>query len=260
MKNRFVLSIYLVILASIYLILSYLNEINYASITIILITLFWAFFALAVFQFPLRDSIEIIFNSYKRKIAVAILAVYLLIHYFVYSIALEALLLYLFSPSFSIGEFRIAFTFTPILNPDFYSALITLTYNPVIYMIMPPYFGIVLSFYSIVLGLIIAFLVASNITRALEMFSLGKSFKYIAILPLFGVISGSTCCISIPYLVTIFLPSVALVFLASPFGYWTLFSLYLVLPAVTAIALKLNLRILNKLYCVKNYSKSYITY
>jgi|GEM_PF-432733 hypothetical protein len=255
-NSKVLLSFYIAILASIYIILSYLNEVEYAVETLILITLFWAIFSLAVFQFPLKDTIEIIFGAYKRKLAITILGVYLVIHYFVYSIALEALLLFLFPGNIKVSDFRISFALNPIINSDFFGALITLTYNPVIAIITPPYFGIILSFYSIVLGLIVAFLVSSNIIRALELFSLGKSFKYIALLPLFGVISGSTCCLSIPYLITIFLPSIALGILLTPVGYWTLFSLYIILPSVTAIALKLNLRQLNRIQCSNIYIQS----
>jgi len=253
-NRNYLLLPYLIILIVSYSLLSILSEIRYFLVTFYLVVIFWIVFTIAIFQFSLRDAIKIIFKSKKRKIAILIFIVYISIHYFVYSIALEDLLIFLFPTNFGFTTFQATITFSPFTYPNVITAFLSLIYNPLITVIIPPYFTVVLSLYSIAFGLIIAVLVSSNLTKALEIFGLGKSFKYLAIIPLFGVISGAACCISIPYLIAFFIPAIGLVLLSSPLGSWTLLALYVLLPPVTAIALRINLNTLNKI----NYPKLFI--
>lgn len=89
------------------------------------------------------------------------------------------------------------------------------------------------------MGLVIATLVTANILKVLQYSSMLKRTKVIILAPLFGVIGGGSCCISIPILLAEAIPAANIVFF-SPIGDTALFLAYVLLPPLTAIALKLN--------------------
>ncbi|BBG24787.1 hypothetical protein [Sulfuracidifex tepidarius] len=198
---------------------------------------FWSSVLLLSFNF-MKQEISLIKGRMSKFVA-SIFLIYLSIHYFVYSIALEKLLDGIFGVLFQVSSPFITLTYSPFFPPSLLTLLYNTLFNPAIVGGFPPNFYFELSSYAIVMGLVIATLVTANIVRVMQYASYLKRTKVIILAPLLGVIGGGSCCISVPILLAEAIPAANFI-LFSPLGDTALFLAYVLLPPLTAIGLKLN--------------------
>ncbi len=198
---------------------------------------FWSSVLLLSFNF-MKDEISLI-KAKMSKLVISIFLIYLSIHYFVYSIALEKLLDGLFGILFSVSSPFISLTYSPFFPPSPLALLYNALFNPAVVGGFPPNFYFELSSYALAMGLVIATLVTANIVRVMQYASYLKRTKVVVLAPLLGVIGGGSCCISVPILLAEAIPSANFI-LFSPLGDTALFLAYVLLPSLTAVALKLN--------------------
>ncbi|WP_054836972.1 hypothetical protein [Metallosphaera hakonensis] len=118
-------------------------------------------------------------------------------------------------------------------------ALYNLLFNPSLVIGIPPNFYIELSAYATIMGVIIGILVTSIIVRIYKLFGSFRRMKTVFLAPLFGVIGGGSCCISVPLLLSTAIPA-ANVILISPVGDVALLIAYVMLPPITAAGLALH--------------------
>jgi len=199
---------------------------------------FWVSIILLLFltYTPLRSSFKRIANSSRMLTTWIIFIPYLLLHFFIYAIALERLLSWIYNLNFGISNFSIIIA-TVGRVADFQSFLLSIFFSPSILILIPPTFTIDLSFFSIFTGIIISILVTSNLLEVIKIWRFSKRYKTLILVPTFGVISGASCCIGIPSVLLNFLP-LSQIAIISTYGFILLF-LYISLPIITLIALSI---------------------
>ncbi|BCS92373.1 hypothetical protein [Metallosphaera javensis (ex Sakai et al. 2022)] len=180
---------------------------------------FWMGVAYLV-MIPLRGVI----STLREGVNWGIFLCYLAVHYVAYSLLLDRILGISPPTVFSV-------TYAPMSSVRLGNAL-GLFFSPSV-TVGGSWFYLDLSFFSILMGMIIGLLVVGNIVELR-----GRGFRYnlsIVGLPLLGIVSGSTCCISIATVVAYYTPALALESL-SP----VLDVIYVGLPVITAVFLWMN--------------------
>ena len=210
---------------------------SYFAYVIVGNLIFWSSLLVLTFKF-LKPEVSLI-RSKISTLTLSIFTGYLALHYFVYSIALEKLLTGIYGVLFHVSSPFITMTYSPFYPSSPLTLFYNIILNPAIVGGFPPNYYFELSFYALSMGLVIATLVTANILRVLQYSSMLKRTKVIMLAPLFGVIGGGSCCISIPILLAEAIPTANILFF-SPIGDTALFLAYVLLPPLTAIALKLN--------------------
>ncbi|MDG6904089.1 MAG: hypothetical protein JRN72_04745 [Nitrososphaerota archaeon] len=204
---------------------------------------FWTGLVFMVLAFPLRAALLDFSRSLRTALGPAVFGAYLATHLLLYGFILEGIVTAIQGPQL-LGVSTPALlvytdTFVP---PSLLSALLDLSYNPAIIFAFPPEFSVVLSFYSISMAVVIGVLVVANVVKTRELGKLctaTKMARSFVLLPVVGVVLGSSCCVSVAGLVSLYLLPVALAdALASNLilYYFT----YFVLPAFAAVVLYLN--------------------
>ncbi|WP_432518143.1 hypothetical protein [Saccharolobus islandicus] len=208
------------------------------------ITIFWIFLIYLLFRTIFRGELSAI-KEFRSNVKWGIFSSYIVVHYLLYSIAIEALLSYLYKPLVYPQPFSISVFTTPFINSNLVNLGLSLLFNPTITVFIPPNLIVDLSLYSISLGLLISILVTSSLAIIL---SLNRKLKYITLVPLIGLITGAGCCISIPVLLANALELSNLIFLTTP-AWQIIFIAYVSLPILTVIFLK---HLSNSLIKLKN--------
>jgi hypothetical protein len=214
---------------------------------------FWGAVLTVVFAYPLRGAFSDFAKYIKTARGIAIYVTYTAIHLLVYGIILEAIVAMIY-PAFwgAPVQSGVILSSQPLYPLSALTLAGNLFFNPNIAALVPPIFDISISLYSIAMAVMIGVLVQANIMRTIELrnaCSFGRRSTTFFVLPLIGVVGGASCCLSLPLFVTLLAaPSVSL---ASPSIITAYFLSYLLFPAATAAALKLNLdsvsAIVNKL-------------
>ncbi|BBD71687.1 hypothetical protein HS1genome_0076 [Sulfodiicoccus acidiphilus] len=188
----------------------------------------------------IRPAVRQTLSKLGTALGAGIFFGYLIVHYFVYSLVLEKIISSLsvapYLPASSFYAFLSATPFSGLLSPVF-----SLTLNPTGVLLIPPYFELDLSPFSIVMGLMIAVLVTASLTRIMEV--RGKMPAYYLLIPVGGVVTGASCCISLPFLIADFTPLSSAILL-SPISGVVLLIAYYALPLSTTIALAVHVRLL----------------
>ena len=147
--------------------------------------IFWISLVTFLLYYPLKQSIqEILFNS-KKMITWSIFIPYIITHYFIYSIALERILSWIYNINLITvitSSFSIFLTTSPF-PADLQTFLINIFFSPSILITIPPIFIIELSFFSIFTGAIISILVTSSILEILKIWKFSKKFRMIVVVP-----------------------------------------------------------------------------
>ncbi len=198
---------------------------------------FWSSITALALKTGLRRPLSYVRGNFSKS-TLGIFVGYLSLHYFAYSIALERILTGVFGELFSVSSPFLTFQVTQFYPTGLYSTFANLVFNPSLVVGFPPNYYIELSFYAMSMGFLIATLVTANLLRVRELTRVVK-VKVILLAPILGVIGGGSCCVSIPILLASAIPAANLV-LASPIGDSGLLLAYVLLPPITALALKLN--------------------
>ncbi|MCL4356070.1 MAG: hypothetical protein M1311_05750 [Thaumarchaeota archaeon] len=204
---------------------------------------FWAGFVCLLLAFPLRAVFLDFTRSLKTVLGPVIFAGYLATHLILYGFVLEGIVTAIQGPQLLGVSTSSLYVYTDtFVPPSLFSALSDLSYNPAIIFTYPPEFSAALSFYSISMAVVIAILVVANVGKTRELgkiCSASKRAKSFVLVPMMGIILGSSCCLSVAGLVSFYLLPVALAdALASNLllYYFT----YFVLPAFAVAILYLN--------------------
>jgi hypothetical protein len=204
---------------------------------------FWTGFVLIVLAFPLRAVLLDFVRSLKTALGPAVFGAYLATHLLLYGFILEGIVTAIHGPQLLGVSTPTLFVYTDtFVPPSIPSALLDLSYNPAIVFTFPPEFSAALSFYSISMAVVIAVLVVANVVRTRELGKLctaSKMAKSFVLLPMVGVALGSSCCLSVAGLVSVYLLPAALAdALASNLMLY--YFTYFVLPAFAVVVLYLN--------------------
>ncbi len=205
--------------------------------------IFWVGLVSILLAFPLRAVFLDFTRSLKTVLGPVIFAGYLATHLILYGFVLEGIVTAIQGPQLLGVSTSSLYVYTDtFVPPSLFSALSDLSYNPAIIFTYPPEFSAALSFYSISMAVVIAILVVANVGKTRELgkiCSASKRAKSFVLVPMMGIILGSSCCLSVAGLVSFYLLPVALAdALASNLllYYFT----YFVLPAFAVAILYLN--------------------
>lgn len=201
--------------------------------------LFFAALFLALKGWPMKGAFDLYFDYVKKPVGAAAFGIYLALHYFLYGIFLEDLLVSIYGYASRPGSGiylsgAIFYPATPV------NALLSLIEVPSVNMWAPPSFGITLPPFSLFMGFTIAVLVTANIALVSRIANCPRRKRltaYIA-LPAIGIITGSSCCLALPIVFTLAVPAAAVVTYTAVSSYAAFFAF----PIGTAVALWLNLR------------------
>ncbi|MDG6942330.1 MAG: hypothetical protein JRN34_05345 [Nitrososphaerota archaeon] len=204
---------------------------------------FWVAVVSMLLAFPLRAAFQDFVRSLRTAVGPAVFVTYLASHLLLYGFVLEGIVTAFQGPQLlgisTPGLLVYTDTFVP---PSLFSALLDLSYNPAIIFTYPPEFSAALSFYSISMALIIATLVVANVVRTRELGKLctvSKRARAYVLAPMVGIILGSSCCLSVAGVVSLFLLPAALAdTLASNLVVY--YFTYFILPVFAAVVLYLN--------------------
>lgn len=217
--------------------------------------LFWCAVVYLLLSFPFFEATRS-FSSYVRRPFVAgVFAGYLAIHLVLYGFLLEGILASVYgSNAFAVSPVFLVTTnvFAP---PSLSSAMFDLAYNPSIVVAVPPIFSAALSLYSISVALIIAVLVVASIGKTMEIGRLctkGKRARTLVALPAIGIVLGASCCLSVAGLISVVVPSTAV--LTSVI--WAYYFTYFSFPSVAVVLLYLNLRSIERISTNLRFSQS----
>lgn len=208
----------------------------------ILLILFWALLLFMVLWTLLRRvTLAFIRTIREKRWAKILFPVYLAVHLLVYGLVLERIIILSEgAPPFSLGaqayiEFNYFFTPHTLLN-----ALLQITQNPGIVVIIPPYYGITLGPFALFSALLIGVLVIVHTDRLIRISSRIRRAGGSIIYPVVGVVGGASCCISLPDIAASASPFAAVIFTTPA---WTnlLYVLYYLLPLTVIIVFVITL-------------------
>jgi hypothetical protein len=218
---------------------------------------FWIALTVLVLGYPFRKSLAAAYSGLQRSVLLRVLApTYLLVHLLIYGILLEWILIgtlggpvaYETSGIFLSGSF----SFYP---HSLSNTVLSLALSPSATVLIPPYFGATISVFAGFTAVTIDILVVANVALFLRVKSRLKKVTGSVVVPLAGIVLGSVCCLSIPELLAIAAPVLA-VTLATPLGLAAQDALYYLLPISVVVALALNFNSLAKIDYAKSVSLS----
>lgn len=202
----------------------------------VLLVLFWIVVMVLVLRVLLRRVMQSFVRTLSEKRWAQILfPVYLAVHLLVYGIVLERIIVLTAGPPpFSFGaqayiEFNYFFTPHTLLN-----ALLQITQNPGIVVIIPPYYGVTLGPFALFSALLIGILVTVHIDRLIKLSARLRRAGGSIIYPVVGIVGGASCCISLPDIAASASPFAVVIF-TTPLWTTLLYVLYYLLP-LTVIA------------------------
>ncbi|MGA2664138.1 MAG: hypothetical protein ABSF83_04265 [Nitrososphaerales archaeon] len=203
--------------------------------------LFWYGLAFLLLSYPLRSAARDFWRYARTLSGAAVFAVYLVIHILLYGYLLEGILTSFYGSSFFTTGGGIALTTTVFTPPNAVNVVLALWYNPWITLTAPPAFTTTLSIYSLVIALMIDILIVANIGRTRELgkaCSVGARSRSLVVFPVLGIAFGASCCLSVPLLFTVAVPSAA----ALSSLLWVYDATYFLFPPFAVVLLYVNLR------------------
>ncbi|MEM3670549.1 MAG: hypothetical protein QW767_02270 [Thermoprotei archaeon] len=201
---------------------------------------FWASFITLVLFRALRGEL-VSAKKYLRKPAGELVFLsYLLLHLFLYgSILAEGIALF-YGKGFVIGSgLFVNYNLVPDLSLR--SVFLDLFVNPSLTIQIPGVLASDLALYNFVVGFLVALLIVANfdlVSGIQSRCSRTRRWSSYVGLPVLGVLGGASCCVSVPAILAIATPTVALAVEA----YHIITLTYFGLPSATVIALALNYR------------------
>jgi hypothetical protein len=204
-------------------------------------TLFWYAVSVLLIAYPLRGAFETFLRYVKTPMGAGVFVLYLVLHLVLYGYMLEGILISFFDQPAISGPVSVYVTTSVFAPPSLANALAGLWFNPWITVTVPPTFEAALSFYSLVIAVVIAILIVANIGRARELgraCSANLKSRAIVVLPALGIILGASCCLSIPVLIVVSAPSLATL----SANLWLYDAVYFLFPPFAVVLLYLNLR------------------
>lgn len=208
--------------------------------------LFWSAIVYLLLAFPLGDATRSFSLYVRRPFVMSVFVCYLAIHLLLYGFLLEGILASIYGRNFFAVLPAFLITTNVFAPPSLSSAIFDLAYNPSIVVTVPPVFSAALSFYSISVALVIALLVVASIGKTMEIGKLctrARRARSFVVLPALGIVFGASCCLSVAGLISLVVPSAAL--LTSVI--WAYYFTYFFFPAVAVVLLYLNLRSIEKI-------------
>ncbi len=188
-----------------------------------------------------RTTFESCYGFVRRPLGAIIFVGYLVLHYFLYGLLLERVLegYYGSVPSGNSAGVPV-FLSTGLVYPESpLGALLSILSNPSVTIYLSPDYGVTLIPFSFFFGFVIAVLVTANIevVRAAAACPPSRRRRAYLVLPVVGVAAGSSCCLSLPVLVTLLIPAAGAITYTLGASYVAFF----LFPLATAYALHLNL-------------------
>ncbi|MGA2198832.1 MAG: hypothetical protein ABSG45_02730 [Nitrososphaerales archaeon] len=203
-------------------------------------SLFWYGTTLILLAYPLRAAVRVFTRYVRTASGAAVFIVYLLIHLLLYGFLLEGILTNFLGKDFVSTAAGATLTTTVFTPPSALNAVLALWYNPWITLTSPPFFSTTLSLYSLVIAVLIDVLIVANIGKTRELgkaCSAGAKSRSMVLFPALGIAFGASCCLSVPLLFTVVVPSAAA--LASLL--WVYDVTYFLFPPFALVLLYLNL-------------------
>jgi hypothetical protein len=209
-------------------------------------TLFWYAVAFLLFAYPLREALRIFLRNIGTAFGAGVFTLYLILHVLLYGFMLESILVSFFDRPFVSASTSVYVTTSVFAPSTLLNAIVGLWFNPWITLTFPPLFSDALSLYSVVIALVIAILIVANIGKTRE---LGKicstrlKSRTMVLFPALGIALGASCCLSVPILFSVVVPSA--VVLSS--SLWVYDATYFLFPPFAVILLYLNLYSVNRI-------------
>jgi hypothetical protein len=208
--------------------------------------LFWYGVAFLLLSYPLREAAAEFVRYVRSAFGASVFCVYLAMHLLLYGFLLEEILTSFLGKHFASAATGLTVTTTVFTPPSAVNVILALWYNPWISLTAPPVFYTTLSMYSLAIALIIDVLIVANIGRTRELgkaCSASTKSKSIVLFPALGIAFGASCCLSVPLLFTLAVPSAAA--LASLL--WVYDVTYFLFPPFAVVLLYLNLNSVRKI-------------
>jgi hypothetical protein len=208
--------------------------------------LFWYGIVFILLAYPLRPALSVFTRYIRTVFGAVVFAVYLVIHVFLYGFLLEGILDSFAGRGLVSSSAGVSLTTTVFAPPSAMNALLALWYNPWITLTIPPLLSAALSLYSLMIALVIAILIVANIGKTRELgavCSTGTRSRSMVIFPALGIALGASCCLSVPLLVTLAVPTAA----ALSSLLWVYDATYYLFPPFAVVLLYLNLYSVGKI-------------
>lgn len=194
-------------------------------------TIFWCSMLLLLLLYPIRSVMLYVKNNFHRKeVKISTLA-YFPLHLIIFSLAMERILAFLFSPQAFYYE-SISLAYTPYY-PIGIAFLFNFLFNPAVEVLLPPYYYLSITPFSVFIASIITLLVSANIGKIFE-FIRAKRIVIAGIISL-GLVGGTTCCLSLPTLIAFYTPLSILAYNVVAGEIITM--VYFVLPIIVIVSL-----------------------
>ena len=209
-------------------------------------SIFWAGAFILLGTHGLRSAFSIAAKYVRTVQGAAIASVYLVAHLFLYGFILEGILVSAYGvPPFINSAF--AYVASNMLYPvSILNAVTGLAFSPNVTLLLPPIFDISLSSFSIFAAIVIDALIVANVAKTREIgstVSLTEKSRAYLLMPLTGIILGASCCMSLPFLLSIISPSLT----ALQNLIWVFYVTYFVFPPAAALVLKANLELATRI-------------
>lgn len=203
----------------------------------VLLLLFWVLLTVFTFGVVLRDvSISFIRTIRTRLWAQLLFPAYLAVHLVIYGVVLEKIIVLAYgAPPLSLGP-RAYLVFNYYFTPHtLFNALIQITQNPGIVLVLPPFYGVTLGPFAIFSAFLIGVLVTVHTDRLLRISGKLRKAGGSVVYPAVGIVGGASCCISLPDLAASISPFATVAF-TTPLWTNVLYALYYVLPISVIVA------------------------
>lgn len=202
---------------------------------------FFAATYLVLRQTVMKGAFERFARYVRRPVGAIIFVGYLALHYFLYGLFLERLLIGFYGdvPGGPPGGSPLYLS-TGLVYPEFpVGGFFSILSNPSVTLYISSNYGITLIPFSFFLGFLIAVLVIANIevVSDVSICPASRRRRAYVVLPSLGIAVGSSCCLSLPVLVTLVIPAAGALSYTTAASYLAFFAF----PVATAVALMLNL-------------------
>jgi hypothetical protein len=201
--------------------------------------LFWYGIAFLLLSYPLRSAAKDFWRYIRTLSGAVVFTVYLVIHILLYGYLLEGILTSFYGSHFFTTGAGISLTTSVFTPPTAVNIILALWYNPWVVITTPPAFTTTLSLYSLVIALVIDVLIVANIGKTRELgkaCSIGAKSRSMVLFPALGIAFGASCCLSVPLLFTVAVPSAA----AISSLLWVYDATYFLFPPFAVVLLYLN--------------------
>jgi len=203
-------------------------------------SLFWYALTLLLIAYPFRDAFQTFRRYIVTPLGAGVFSIYLIVHVLLYGFMLESILVSFFDRPFVSASVSVYVTTSVFAPPSLLNAVLGLWFNPWVTLTIPPVLSDAISFYSLDIAIIIAILIVANVGKTRELgriCSTKLKSRTLVIFPALGIVLGASCCLSVPILLTVAVPSAV----ALSSSLWLYDATYFFFPPGAVILLYLNL-------------------